>query len=90
MARRGRRRSPAMEAAAVDQWNATFPVGAAIFYKEDDGKMTETRTTSEAQMLGGHTGVIWIEGRAGCVALDRVRLRTEPIAATADSGATRK
>lgn len=82
-----KRRSKAMELAAVDQWNSTFIVGAGVYYTEDDGTLTETRTRSEAWMLGEHTGVVQIEGKSGCVALERIRLRTEPTGEQIDTSA---
>lgn len=77
-----RKRSVALEQAAVDQWNAMFPVGSAVYYTEDDGRKTETKTRSEAWMLCSQFGVILIDGRTGCVHLDRIRLRTEPLHTT--------
>ena len=32
-----------------------------------------TRTRSEAQVLSGHSAVIWLDGVRGCYLLDRVR-----------------
>jgi hypothetical protein len=56
----------------ADTWNHQVAVGALVTYRKDDGKLLTTRTRSEASVLGGHTAVVWIEGKAGCVALDRV------------------
>lgn len=56
----------------VDTWNHQVERGALVTYRDDYGKLHQTRTRSEAQVLGGHTAVVWIEGRSGCVALDRV------------------
>jgi hypothetical protein len=39
----------------------------------DSGEIRETRTRSEAQVLGGHSAVVWLEGISGCYLLDRVR-----------------
>lgn len=55
-------------------WNQRFPVGTAVRYwtglREGIGKLSKTR--SEAQVLGGHTAVVWIENQVGCVALSHV------------------
>lgn len=57
-------------------WNAKHKIGADVVYRRDrPHPPLETTTRSEAQMLGGHTAVIWLEGVAGCVALDRVKAR---------------
>lgn len=66
------------EEAEVDQWNSVWPIGTTVTYMDDIGKTTNTKTRSDAQMLNKQP-VIWIEGKAGCVLLDRVRFRPEYI-----------
>ena len=39
-----------------------------------------TRTRSEAQVLGGHTDVVWVDGHSACIALTHVDAITEPAA----------
>ncbi|MET9339252.1 hypothetical protein [Nonomuraea sp. NPDC003804] len=62
------------QAGAVEQWNKTVPVGTPVRYwtgyREGDGKQSRTRT--DAQMLGGHTAVVWMDGEPSCVALTHV------------------
>ncbi|MET8985893.1 hypothetical protein ABZW49_10630 [Nonomuraea wenchangensis] len=62
------------QAAAVEQWNATVPVGTPVRYwtgwREGDGKASRTRTS--AHLLGGHTAVVWVEGESSCIALTHV------------------
>ena len=74
-----KKRSLKLEQAAVDQWNALFTIGTAVYVKRDDGEQMESRTTSEAWLLCSQVGVIKVEGISGCYHLERVRLRTEPI-----------
>ena len=62
-------------AIAVDGWNQQHAVGAAVTYRNDAGKLIAIRTRSPADVLSGHTAVIWLDGISGCVALDRVELR---------------
>jgi hypothetical protein len=38
----------------------------------DGGEVRETVTTSEAQVLSGHSAVIWLAGISGYYLLDRV------------------
>ena len=38
----------------------------------DGGEIRETVTTSEAQVLSGHSAVIWLDGISGCYDLERV------------------
>ena len=54
-------------------WNQSYPVGTEVIRTDDAGKELLTRTRSEAQVLGGHSAVIWIDGVSGCYALDRVK-----------------
>lgn len=61
--------------AIVDKFNADFPVGTEIDYTDDLGIATGYKTRSEAQVLGGHSAVIWLEGKSGCVSLSRISRR---------------
>lgn len=63
----------------VDTWNATHQVGETIQYRDDVGKIIESKTRSEAWVLGGHSAVIQIEGRSGCYDFERI-LPTPPSA----------
>lgn len=58
----------------VDRWNRHHPIGAAVRYwtgeRDGDGKTSVTRTVAE--LLGGHTPVVWVEGEASCIALTHV------------------
>lgn len=64
-------------ATQVKQWN--HPIGTRVRFRHDDGTFEETKTRSAPQVLSGHTAVIWLEGRAACVALDRVEvIRSSP------------
>lgn len=58
--------------AACDKFNASIPVGAAVSVLLDGGAVRETITTSEAQVLSGHSAVIWLDGISGCYDLDSV------------------
>lgn len=58
----------------VDDWNEHHPVGTQVRYwkgvREGDGRISRTR--SRAQVLSGHTAVVWVEAEAGCIALSHV------------------
>lgn len=58
----------------VDSWNDANPVGTPVRYwaglREGDG--VESATRSKASLLGGHTPVVWVEGRPDCIALTHV------------------
>jgi hypothetical protein len=64
----------------VDDWNKRWPVGQAVTVRRDNGEGLLTKTTSEAQMLSGHSAVIWLEGISGCYLLGRVTPVTEEAA----------
>lgn len=55
----------------VDAW--THPEGTSVVFIRDDGTALPTKTRSRAQVLGGHSAVIWLEGVSGCVLLERVK-----------------
>lgn len=63
----------------VEEWNARYPVGTPVFAypgarPEDDpsGERLLTRTRSKAEVLGGHTDVVWVDGHGACIALTHV------------------
>ena len=54
-----------------DDWNEKHPVGTAVLVTDDDGNKHEAVTRSEAELLGGHTPVIWTSWKP-CYLLSRV------------------
>lgn len=59
--------------AVCDKFNAAYPVGADVLLKKDGhDELFPTRTRSTAQVMGGHSAVIWLENVSGCYLLDRV------------------
>lgn len=67
-----RRPSPKALQLQVDQFNARYPVGQQVTVRKDGGEGFSTKTRSKAEVLSGHSAVIWLEGMAGCYLLDRV------------------
>ncbi len=59
----------------VDRWNADKAVGVPVTYLKDDGTQIKTATRTPAELLSGHTAVVWVDGIAGCVRLDRISQR---------------
>ncbi len=57
---------------ACDKFNKAYPVGTGVNVLLDGGEIRQTVTTSEAQVLSGHSAVIWLKGVSGCYLLDRV------------------
>jgi len=58
--------------AQCDRFNAAHPVGRMVTVRLDSGELRETTTRSEAEVLSGHSAVIWLNGIRGCYLLDRV------------------
>lgn len=77
------RRQP--DAAALqrecDSFNERYPVGQRVSVRKDRGENVTTITRSPAQVLSGHTAVIWLDGIAGCYLLDRVSPIVDELAA---------
>ncbi len=59
----------------VDEFNRSHPIGTTVVFWPADrsgpGRSGVTRT--EAWLLGGHTPVVKITGKPGCVALSHVK-----------------
>lgn len=55
-----------------DRFNARYAVGQVVAMRKDSGDAIITKTRSEAQVLSGHSAVIWLDGVTGCYLLDRV------------------
>lgn len=59
---------------AADLWNAQHAVGTPVHYwpmtVQEEPRTGRTRST--AQVLGGHTAVVWVEGCAGAISLSHV------------------
>jgi hypothetical protein len=59
----------------VDIFNKAVKVGEAVDFWEVIGMGEPARfaTESEAEVLGGHTAVVWLKGKRGCVALNHCK-----------------
>lgn len=58
----------------VRDWNTAHPLpGVPVIVRLDDGSEKETRTQTEAMILGGHSAVIMLDGISGAYSLNRVR-----------------
>lgn len=59
--------------AECDAFNSKCPIGGKVRVKLDGvDEPFETVTLAEAQILSGHSAVIWMMGVSGCYLLDRV------------------
>jgi len=68
------RRSPEQLEHQIAEFNRRYPVGTTVCVELDSGERRTTITRSAAQILGGHSPVIWLEGVRGCYLLDRVSI----------------
>lgn len=66
------KRNPNQQQVA-DQWNAMVPVGAEVDVRKDSGEVIRTTTRTKAEVLSGHTAVVWLTGVRGCYALTHVK-----------------
>lgn len=67
-----RRPNPQKE---VDAWNARVQVGQMVQYAEVNG-LTEPKTfktRTPAELLSGHTAVVWLEGKSDCVCVSHCK-----------------
>lgn len=63
---------PAALQRQCDAFNARYAIGQPVTVRKDDGSGVNTTTRAAAEVLGGHSAVIWLEGITGCYLLDRV------------------
>ena len=61
-----------------DDWNKKYPIGTEVILTDDLGQKHQTKTTSAADLLGGHTPVIWTEYRP-CYLLTRIQPSKETL-----------
>jgi len=55
-----------------DDFNARFPIGQKVTVRKDNGEGVVTTTRSRAEVLSGHSAVIWLDGISGSYLLNRV------------------
>lgn len=53
-------------------FNEKHPVGSVVTVVKDLGERIETKVRHPAQILSGHTAVVWLQDVSGCYLLDRV------------------
>lgn len=55
-----------------DRFNADYEIGQMVTVRKHNGEGFITRTRSRAEVLSGHSAVIWVEGLSGCYLLERI------------------
>lgn len=57
--------------AEVAQFNNAVHVGQEVDYRSDPHAAPQRfKTRCPAEVLSGHTAVVWLEGKSGCVSLE--------------------
>jgi hypothetical protein len=57
-----------------DAFNREFPVGSTVEYTSYPGAPAQRFTTrTEASVLSGHTSVVWLNGKSGCVCISHCK-----------------
>ena len=68
-----------------DEFNRLYAIGQHVTVRKDNGERLSTVTRSAAEVLSGHSAVIWLEGVSGCYLLDRVTPVFHPHPETPDA-----
>jgi len=65
-------RSLAENEAVCGVWNRSHPVGCQVWYHPIIGEpaCAKYTTATPASVLSGHTPVVWLNHKSGCVALE--------------------
>jgi len=69
------RPNPKAQQKIVDAWNAKHPIGTPVTRYKLIGPLREpqeTKTRSEAWVMGGHSAMVMVEGVAGGVLVESV------------------
>lgn len=56
----------------IELFNQKHPPGSKVTVVKDFGEKFETTVRHPAQILSGHTAVLWVHGIRGCYLLNRV------------------
>ena len=70
-ARKGQKTQKALWAECA-AFNNLCPVGRAVIVRRDDGTESQSKTRSEAWVMGGHSAVVLVDGIAGGYSIERV------------------
>lgn len=54
-----------------DAWNKQHTIGTRVLLTKDDGARYLRKTRSAAEVLSGHSAVIWLDDERGCWLLER-------------------
>lgn len=56
----------------IDNWNNAVSPGTEVTYRNDKGEFIRTKTRTRAEILSGHSAVVWLDDVRGCVDLSCV------------------
>ena len=63
---------PEVMQSKIEVFNKKHPVGSKVTVIKDLGEKIETEVRFPAEILSGHSTVVWLVGISGCYSLDRV------------------
>lgn len=65
---------PSNEQKKAEEFNKKYPIGTPVRYWPGarHGKGCESKTRTDAQLLGNHTAVVWVENFPACLALSHI------------------
>ena len=64
--------NPIVQKSKCDLFNKQHPVKSAVFYIDDEGTPKPTTIKHPAELMGGHTAVVWLDGVRGAYNLNRI------------------
>lgn len=74
-----RRQNPQRE---VDVWNSKVSIGDTVEYRDYPGAEAEQFSVrTAAEVLSGHSSVVWLDGKRGCVCTSHCRLVSKSVPA---------
>lgn len=56
----------------VDNFNKEYSIGEIVNYTDDLGMKHDFTIDTPAKLLEGHTPVVWLRGKPGCVAIIKI------------------
>lgn len=65
-------KTPKNQQTRINSWNRQHAIGTPVSVLLDEGGTMNTKTVSDAWLLGGHTAVVKVEGISGAYMLSRV------------------
>ena len=56
----------------IKAFNEIHPVGTSVIVIKDNGELLKTKVRHPAEIMGGHTAVVWLNDISGAYSLNRI------------------